>query len=110
MEIQRINPTQRWSDATVYQGLIHFVEVPAVLNADMQGQVKQVLAQAEATLALGGSDKSRLLMATIYVTNLAKVPAMNAVWDAWLAPGSAPVRACLKVELINPGMLVEVPS
>ncbi|MGQ5521698.1 RidA family protein [Chitinimonas sp. PSY-7] len=108
MDIQRINPTQRWSDATVYQGLVHFVEVPADLHADMRGQVKQVLAQAEKTLELAGSDKSRLLMTTIYVTNLANVPALNAIWDEWLAPGYAPVRACLKVELVNPDMLVEM--
>lgn len=108
MDIQRINPEQRWSDATVYQGLAHFVEVPADLSADMLGQTRQVLAQAEATLALAGSDKSRLLMATIYVTDLRNVPALNEVWDAWLPRGCAPVRACLKVELVAPGMLVEI--
>ncbi|WP_374537901.1 RidA family protein [Chitinimonas taiwanensis] len=108
MDIQRINPETRWSDATVYQGLVHFVEVPADLSADMRGQTEQVLAQAEKTLALAGSNKSRLLMATLYVTDLRNVPAMNEVWDAWLPPGCAPVRACLKVELVSPGMLVEI--
>lgn len=108
MEIRRINPTPRWSDATVYGGVIHFVEVPADLAADITSQAQQVLAQAEATLALAGSDKSRLLMVTIYVTDIAKVAALNAVWDAWLPAGCAPVRACLKVELTHPDMLVEM--
>lgn len=108
MAIQRINPEQRWSDATVYNGLVHCVEVPANLHADITGQTELLLAQAEATLALAGSNKSRLLMVTIYVTDLGNVPAMNAVWDAWLPQGCAPVRACLKVELVSPGMLVEM--
>lgn len=108
MDIKRINPETRWSDATVYGGIIHFVEVPAALNPDMADQTRQVLAQAEATLALAGTDKSRLLMVTIYVTDLRNVPAMNEVWDAWLPAGCAPVRACLKVELVSAGMLVEM--
>ncbi|WP_374353072.1 RidA family protein [Chitinimonas sp.] len=108
MDIQRINPETRWSDATVYGGIIHFVEVPAILAADITAQTRLVLEQAEATLALAGSDKSRLLMVTIYVTDLRNVPAMNEVWDAWLPEGCAPVRACLKVELVSPGMLVEM--
>jgi enamine deaminase RidA (YjgF/YER057c/UK114 family) len=108
MDIQRINTTPRWSDVTAYGGQIYFVEVPADLGADITGQTQQVLAQAEATLALARSNKSRLLMVTIYVTDLANVAALNAVWDAWLPAGCAPVRACVKVELTQPTMLVEM--
>jgi len=108
MDIERINPAIRYSDATVYAGLIHFVEVPADMSADMAGQTRQILQQAEATLALAGGDKSRLLMATVYVTNLSLVPELNAVWDTWLPPGCAPCRACVKVELTHPDMLVEI--
>ncbi|WP_148714080.1 RidA family protein [Chitinolyticbacter meiyuanensis] len=108
MSITRINPTPRWSDATVFQNVIHFVEVPNDVNTDMADQVRQVLAQAEATLQLAGSDKSRLLMATIYVTDAADVPALNAAWEAWLPAGAAPSRACIKVELLNPAMKVEI--
>lgn len=108
MQIQRINPTPRWSDATVYSGIVHFVEVPAELDTGIAGQTRQVLEQAEAMLAQVGSDKSRLLMATIYVTDVANVAALNEVWDAWLPAGCAPARACLKVELTHPAMLVEI--
>ncbi|GAB3260303.1 RidA family protein [Chitinimonas naiadis] len=108
MDIERINPVARYSDATIYAGLIHFVEVPADLGTDAADQTRQILAQAEATLALAGSDKSRLLMATVYVTDLRNVPALNEVWDAWLPKGCAPCRACVKVELVSPGMLVEI--
>ena len=107
-DIQRINPTPRWSDMTVFNGIAHFVEVPADTGADMQGQVNQVLAQAETTLRSGGSDKSRILSGTIYITDFSNLDVLNAAWEAWLPAGCAPSRACLKVELTDPAFLVEI--
>lgn len=108
MEIQRLNPTPRWSDATIYNGLIHFVEVPEKTDTDMADQVRQIFAQSEITLQKCGSDKSRLISATIYITDVDNVPVLNREWQAWLPQGCAPSRACLKVELLNPNMLVEI--
>ncbi len=108
MSIQRLNPTQRWSDATVFNGMVHFVEVPNNTRCEIAEQIAQVLAQAEITLASVGSDKSRLLSATIYITDKNDVPALNTAWEAWLDEGCAPSRACVKVELLDPAMLVEI--
>ncbi|KHT62069.1 endoribonuclease L-PSP [Photobacterium gaetbulicola] len=109
MDIQRINPTKRWSDVTVFNGIAHFVEVAEQdTSADMTGQVNQIFAQAEAMLASVGSDKSRLLSVTIYVTDFANFDALNAAWEAWLPQGCAPSRACVKVELADPSLLVEM--
>lgn len=109
MKIHRINPEQRWSDVTVFNGIAHFVEVPeSDLSADIKGQTEQVLAQAEKNLAGIGSDKTRILSVTIYITDFANLPAMNEVWDAWFEPGTAPSRACVKVELADPDYLVEM--
>ncbi len=108
MNIQRLNPTPRWSDATVYRGIAHVVEVPNNTDCSMDEQIAQVLAQAEVTLAAIGSDKSRLLSATIYLTQKDNVPVLNAAWEAWLPAGCGPSRACVKVELLDPAMLVEI--
>ncbi len=108
MNIQRLNPAPRWSDATVYRSIAHFVEVPNNTDCPMDEQIAQILAQAEATLAAIGSDKSRLLSATIYITDKDNVPVLNAAWEAWLPAGCAPSRACVKVELLDPAMLVEI--
>ncbi len=108
MDIKRVNPCARWSDVTVYNGIAHFVEVAEDSSADMTGQVAQIFAQAEASLASIGSDKSHLLSATIYVTDFANFAALNTAWEAWLPSGCAPSRACLKVELANPALLVEI--
>lgn len=108
MNIQRLNPAPRWSDATVYNGIAHFVEVPNNTDCAMDGQVAQILAQAEATLAALGSDKSHLLSATIYITLKDNLLALNKAWEAWLPADCAPSRACVKVELLDSAMLVEI--
>lgn len=108
MNIQRLNPTPRWSDACVYRGIAHFVEVPNNTDCAMEEQVAQILAQADATLVAIGSDKSRLLSAAIYITHKDNVPALNSAWAAWLPVDCAPSRACVKVELLDPAMLVEI--
>ncbi len=109
MQIQRINPGKRWSDITIHNGVAYFVEVAGTdLSADIQGQAQQILAQAEQSLAKIGSDKSRLLSATIYLTDFANLPAFNEIWDSWLEDSTAPSRACVKVELADPRYLVEI--
>ena len=109
MDIQRINPSKRWSDVTVFNGIAHFVEVAEQdTSADMAGQVNQIFAQAEEMLASVGSDKSRLLSVTIYVTDFANFAALNDAWEAWLPEGCAPSRACVKAELADPALLVEM--
>ncbi len=108
MSITRLNPTPRWSDATVFNGIAHFVEVPNDTSCAIGAQIEQLLLQAEQTLAAIGSDKSRLLSATIYLTDKQHVAALNQAWEAWLPQGCAPSRACILVGLLDPAMLVEI--
>jgi enamine deaminase RidA (YjgF/YER057c/UK114 family) len=107
-DIKRIGTTPRWSDATLFNGIAHFVEVAADTEQDITSQTQQILAQADATLAAIGSDKSRLLSATIYLTRVEDLAILNALWEVWLPAGCAPSRACIKVELLNPQMLIEI--
>lgn len=108
MQIQRHGSTCRYSDSVVHNGTVYLVEVPSNLDADITGQTENLLASIERLLAQAGSDKSRLLMATIYLADMADYSAMNAVWDAWLPEGSAPARACVQARLANPGFRVEI--
>ncbi len=109
MKIHRINPSKRWSDATVFNGIAHFVEVAESDDqADITGQVEQIFEQAEASLATVDSDKSRILSVTIYLTDFSNTEAMNEAWDAWFPEDCAPSRACVKAELANPNLLVEM--
>ena len=108
MQIQRHGSTCRYSDSVVHNGTVYLVEVPSNLDADITGQTENLLASIERLLAQAGSDKSRLLMATIYLADMADYSAMNKVWDAWLPEGSAPARACVQARLANSGFRVEI--
>lgn len=108
MTIERQGTTRRYSDTVAHGGTVYLVEVPQTLTADITGQTREMLASVEKLLAQAGSDKSRLLQATIYLRDRADYAAMNAVWDDWVPEGTAPVRACIEARLANPDMRVEI--
>jgi len=108
MSIQRHGTTRRYSDSVVHNGTVYLVEVPSNLDADITAQTQNLLASVEQLLVQAGSDKSKLLMVTIYLPDMADYDAMNAVWDAWLPAGCAPSRACVQAKLANPKFRVEM--
>jgi len=83
-------------------------QVAADPNADITGQTQQVLAQIDALLAEAGSDKTRILSATIYLPDMKDFPALNAVWESWVLPGQTPARATVQANLAAPGYKVEI--
>lgn len=108
-EIQRIGMAARYSEAAVFNGVVYLAGmVPERGDRDIKGQTEDVLAQVEARLAEAGSDKSRILRAQIYLTDIADIGAMNEVWDAWVVPGSAPPRATVEARLADPGWRIEI--
>lgn len=68
-------------------------------EADIKGQTAQVLAKIDKALARAGSDKSHLLSAQIFVSDIALRPQLNEVWTAWVDPKNPPTRACVGVQL-----------
>lgn len=105
--ISRINPAAQWSDAVIHNGTAYFVEVPES-GTDITSQSQALFAQAERTLALAGSDKGHLLIATIYLKHMADRAAFNAAWQAWLPEGCAPARVCISAEMASPDYLLEI--
>ena len=109
MTIQHYQPTARLSDATVANGFVFLAgQVPENEDADVTAQTANVLAQIDTLLQDLGSDKSKILEATIYITDLASYEGLNRAWDAWVPAGHAPARACVKADLANPDWLVEI--
>src|SRR6478735_5495578 len=108
-DIRRIDPGPRLSEASVYGNRVYLSGmIPEDTSLDITGQVRQALAEIDALLAKGGSDKTRILSAVIWLADIADFAAMNAVWDAWGAPGQAPARATGKARLNDPKMKVEI--
>lgn len=108
-EVERVNVEKRLSDMAVFGGVAYLAgQVPDDASLDIQGQTAQVLATIDRLLATAGTDKSRILMAQIYVANMKEFDGMNQAWDAWVSPGNAPPRATVEARLANPDFKVEI--
>ncbi len=109
MDIQRFETGQRMSRAVIHNNTVYLCgQVAADASADISEQTRSTLKKIDDLLASVGSDRSRLLSATIYVRTMADFQAMNAVWDAWVPQGLAPARACVQAEMARPELLVEI--
>ncbi len=107
--VRYLNPEARYSDAAIHGGVVYLAgQVPTDTLADMAGQTRQVLDQIDALLKEAGSSRGRILMAQVIVKDIADVPAMNAVWEAWFAGVTAPPRATFQAPLVNPDWKIEV--
>jgi enamine deaminase RidA (YjgF/YER057c/UK114 family) len=107
--IERFNVGKRLSDMAVYNGVAYLAgQVAEDATLDIAGQTEQVLATIDHLLQQAGTNKSRILMAQIFVTNMAEFDGMNEAWDAWVADGNAPPRATIEARLANPNYKVEI--
>jgi enamine deaminase RidA (YjgF/YER057c/UK114 family) len=107
--IKRIDPGSRMSEATALGDRIYCSGmIPEDVSQDIIGQVKQTLGEIDSLLAKGGSDKTKILTATIWLADIGDFNAMNAVWDSWVVPGQTPARATVEAKLSDPRMKVEI--
>ncbi|WP_291112820.1 RidA family protein [Hydrogenophaga sp.] len=108
-DITRIGMAARYSEAAVFNGVVYLAGmVPERGDTDIAGQTQDVLEQVQQRLLEAGSDKSRILRAQIYLTDIRDIAAMNEVWDAWVVPGTAPPRATVQAALANPAWRIEI--
>ena len=107
MNIERQGTTPRYSDTVAHGNTVYLVEVAQTPGADITTQTREVLASVERLLLKAGSDKTKLLLVTLYLREMADYTAMNAVWDDWVPAGTAPARACIEARLSNPDYRIE---
>ena len=109
MSIQRFKIGPRMCQAVVHNDTVYLAgQVAEDTTADAKGQTSQILNQIDELLALVGSDKSKLLSATVYLSDMAHFGAMNASWEAWIDPANPPVRATVEAKLAAPKYQVEI--
>ena len=109
MSVQRIKPGPRMSQAVVHGNTVYLVGLTADDSSqDVKGQTAQILAKIDELLAEAGTDKSKLLSANIWLTDIGTWSQMNEAWDAWVSPGNAPARATVEAKLARPGWKVEI--
>ena len=109
MSINRHDLNETMSKVVEHNGVVYVAGNTADDNSvGMKEQTEQVLAKIDGFLAKAGTDKSKLLAATIYVSDMSQKPAMNEAWSAWIDRDNPPTRACVAVELGHPNTLVEI--
>lgn len=110
MRIKRIGAGNRMSDAVIAGNRVYlsgFVAETAV-GKSVKEQTQDILAQIDATLKEAGTDKTNIVKANIWLTNIATFAEMNEAWDAWVVPGQTPARATVESKLAAPGLDVEI--
>ena len=106
-DVKRIEVGPRMSGAVIHNGTVYLAGQVGG-GADVTEQTKSALAAVERLLQAAGSDKSRILYAQIWLSDMKYFAEMNAVWDAWVPQGATPARACGEAKLATPDYLVEV--
>lgn len=108
--IQRFETGPRMSQVVVHGDTVYLAGVVAATTRgeSVTRQTEEILSIIDAHLAKAGSDKSKLLSATIYITDMKNFAEMNAVWDSWVSPGNTPARATVEARLAAPEYKVEI--
>lgn len=107
--IERLHVGERMSQIVIHGDTVYLAGVVASdLSQDVVGQTTQVLATIDSLLADAGTDKTKILQATIWLADMATFSQMNSVWDPWVPAGATPVRACVGAPLATAEYLVEI--
>ena len=107
-QIERMHCTGRMSRIVIHGDTIYLCGQVGEAGASVADQTRQTLEKIEGLLAEAGSDKTKILQATIWLASMDDVAEMNAVWDAWVPGGHAPARACGEAKLARDVLKVEI--
>jgi enamine deaminase RidA (YjgF/YER057c/UK114 family) len=110
MGIERHDVGPRMSKAVVNGNTVYLAGIVAdsPKGKSMKEQTQDILRQIDGFLAKAGTEKSKLLSANIWITDMGEFAEMNSVWDAWVAPGNTPARATVQARLASPDYKVEI--
>ena len=110
MSITRIGAGKRMSEAVIHGGKVYLAGFVAdkAAGKSVKEQTADILTQIDATLAKAGTDKTKILKANIWITDIGTFSQMNEAWDAWVVAGHTPARATVEAKLAAPGLDVEI--
>lgn len=109
MDIKRLHIGKTLSEAAIHQGTVYLAgQIAEDTTHNIEGQTREVLGHIDRLLDEAGSDKTRILMCQIYISDVKDFDSMNEVWNEWVADGSSPPRATVEAKLVRPEILVEI--
>lgn len=107
--IERLDQNDRLSHVVSYGDTVYLSgQVAEKPFAPVAEQTRQILAKIDNRLIEAGTDKSRILSATVWLADITSYDEMNAAWDAWVSKGNAPARSTIGSQLAKPGIFVEI--
>ncbi len=109
-ELKRIGAGNRMSEAVIYGGKIYTAGIVAdkMVGKPVFEQTREILEQIDDILAQAGSDKTRIIKANIWLSDIGTFADMNKAWDAWAVAGQTPARATVEAKLAAAGYGVEI--
>lgn len=110
MALKRIGAGNRMSRAIIHNGVVYLAGFTPdkALGKSVGEQTADILEQIDAVLKEAGTDKTNIVKANIWLTDMQTFNEMNAVWDKWVVPGQTPTRATVEAKLAAPGIDVEI--
>jgi enamine deaminase RidA (YjgF/YER057c/UK114 family) len=110
MKIERHETGPPMSKAVIHGDTVYLAGILAdsPKRKNMGEQTSNILSQIDGFLAMAGTNKTKLLSANIWITDMAQFAEMNTVWDTWVSPGNTPARATVEAKLASPDYKVEI--
>ena len=109
MTVRRIRPGRRMSEAVIHGNTVYLSGLTAEPpTGSAVEQTARILERIDRLLEEAGTDKTRLLSANIWLSDIRYFDDMNKAWEAWVAKGCTPVRATVEAKLAGPEYLVEI--
>jgi enamine deaminase RidA (YjgF/YER057c/UK114 family) len=110
MSLKRIGAGNRMSEAVIHNGMVYLAGMVAetTVGKSVKEQTQDILSQIDDILKQAGSDKTKIVKANIWLTDIKTWAQMNEAWDAWVVPGQTPARATVESKLAAPGLDVEI--
>ena len=109
MTIERFDPGRRFAEAVAHGDTVYLAgHTASVPSAGVYEQTREILGAIDAHLAAAGTDKSRLLSASIWLVDIGTFDEMNRAWDEWVDKANLPARATVEARLASPDYKVEI--
>ena len=110
MSLKRIGAGNRMSEAVIHNGMVYLAGMVAetTVGKSVKEQTKDILSQIDDVLKQAGSDKTKIVKANIWLTDIKTWAEMNEAWDAWVVKCQTPARATVESKLAAPGLDVEI--
>jgi enamine deaminase RidA (YjgF/YER057c/UK114 family) len=110
MALKRIGAGNRMSRAVIHGNKVYLAGFTPdkALGKSVAEQTEDILAQIDDVLKQAGTDKTNIIKANIWLTDMKTFADMNSVWDKWVVSGQAPARATVEAALAAPGIDVEI--